>query len=81
MDLNGKWTKAGELNHSRNGHNIIYDGKYLMIIGGGFDCQTEKCSLTDGSVSCTSQKPVLDEYFFYPELFPVPDDFCEASLQ
>ena len=76
MDLGGRWTKAGELNEARNGHNVIYDGEYLMVFGGDYERQTEKCSLTDGLVSCTSQNPVLDEYTTYPELFLVSEDFC-----
>ena len=76
MDLGGQWTKAGELKQARNGHNVIYDGEYLMVFGGDYERQTEKCSLTDGSVSCTSQNPVLDFYTDYPELFLVSDDFC-----
>ena len=77
MDLDGQWTKAGELNQARNGHNVIYDGEYLMVIGGDKHRQTEKCSLVDGSVTCTSQNPVLYSYSDYPELFLVSDDFCK----
>ena len=84
MDLDGQWTRAGELNQPREGHNVIYDGKYLMIIGGegvslgvtGY--QTEKCLIRkNGSVLCTTQNPILDGYTFYPELLLVSDDFCK----
>ena len=76
MDLDGQCTKAGELNQARRGHNVIYDGEYLMVVGGSDELRTEKCSLTDRSVSCTSQNLELDEYTTYPEVFPVAHDFC-----
>ena len=78
MDLDGKWTLAGELNQYNMGQNVIYDGEYLIVIGGGAGTrQTEKCSILDGLVSCTSQAPELENYFRYPELFLVPNDFCK----
>ena len=76
MDLNGQWTKAGELNQARDGHNVMYDGQYLMVVGGGPEGQTEKCTLADGLISCTSQNPLLYLYVDYPEIFLVSDDFC-----
>ena len=77
MDRDGQWTKAGELNQARDSNNVIYDGEYLMVIGGyNQHFSTEKCSLTDGSISCTSQNPVLYDYYVYPELFLISDDFC-----
>ena len=78
MDLDGQWTKAGELNQARHGHNVINEGEYLMVVGGVHHRQTEKCSLVDGSVSCTSQNPVLYDYTCYPELLLVSDDFCKS---
>ena len=45
----------------------------------GADCrETEKCSVVDDSVDCLYQiAPELDDYYFYPELFLVSDDFCK----
>ena len=78
MDLDGRWTLAGNLNQARLAHNAIYDGEYLMIVGGSFERETEKCSVVDGSVDCLYQlAPELDDYYFYPELFLVSDDFCK----
>ena len=77
MDLDGQWTYAGRLNQSRRGHNIIYDGEYLMVIGGAGDRLTEKCLIEDGSFSCTSQRPKLYKYYAYPELFLVSCIFCK----
>lgn len=78
MDLNGQWTQAGELNQARWGHNVIYDGQFLMVVGGHLDnASTEKCSIEDGSISCVSQKPELYNWAHYPELTLVADDFCK----
>ena len=78
MDIEGRWTQAGELKQAREGHNVIYDGTYLIVVGGRDSLQTEKCSIKSGSVICTSQNPELIDYGFYPELFLVPESFCKA---
>ena len=76
MDLTGKWTKGGELQQSRSYHTAIYDGQYMMIIGGDGRRFTEKCSIESLQVSCVSQSPELFRYVF-PEAFLVPEAFCE----
>ena len=84
MDLDGQWTDAGKMNQARYGHNVIYNGFFIMVIGGRSEdnyfrgeVQTERCSIINGSFSCFSQTPELKDYFGYPELFLVPDDFCK----
>ena len=34
MDLDGQWTEAGKMNQARYGHNVIYNGVFIMVIGG-----------------------------------------------
>ena len=77
-----QWTEAGDLAAARRGHNIIYDGNYLLVIGGGGNYMSEKCSIgEDGQVTtCTSQTPQLDFYAWYPELLFVPADYCRQEL-
>ena len=80
LGADGEWTRAGELNTGRHAHKVIYDGEFLIVVGGvaTFDTfKTEKCSIESGLISCVSQNPDLDNYAFYPELFLVPDSFCE----
>ena len=77
MDLNGQWTRAGRLNQARYGHNVIYDGQHIMVVGGNNYRQTEKCLLNSGTVTCTLQNPELPNYQNYPELFLIPDAFCK----
>ena len=82
MDLDGQWTEAGRMNQGRYGHNVIYNGVFLMVFGGSSEdynteLQTERCSVRNGSISCFSQTPDLKNYSFYPELFLVPDNFCK----
>ena len=72
------WSKAGDLNASRWGHNVIYDGRHFLVIGGKDTHMTEKCTLTnDGIMMCVDQNPKLTDYAWYPELFFVVDDFCK----
>ena len=77
MDLDGQWTEAGKMNQARHGHNVIYNGVFIMVIGGRSERETERCSIINGSISCFSQTPELKDYYAYPELFLVPDDFCK----
>ena len=78
------WSKAGDLATARAGHNVIYDGQYLIVVGGfrGGNYEPdfcEKCSITNGRMSCTSQRPLLTDYSLYPELFLVQAGFCKEK--
>ena len=76
------WSKSGDLVNGRRGHNAIYDGSSLIVDGGyaGDDIalKTEKCVISNGHVSCSSQNPELKNYSYYPELFLVPIDYCKT---
>ena len=74
------WSNSGELITERRGHNAIYDGSSLIVIGGWehFTHKTERCEISNGQVICTSQNPELDYYAYYPELFLVPVNFCKT---
>ena len=66
----------------RASHNLIYDGQFLLVIGGKTTddnedaMMSEKCTILNEEVECTSQMPVLTDYINYPELFLVPSDYC-----
>ena len=78
LDNNNRWSRAGNLTAARRGHGAIFVDGFLLVIGGnGNNCQTEKCAIKDGTVSCESQHPNLSGYGFYPELFLVLDYFCQ----
>ena len=72
-----QWTYAGNLVTARRGHNAIYDGQYVIVIGGGGTYESEKCSLSNNQMTCTSQMPELYNYYAYPELHLVPVDYCK----
>lgn len=73
-----KWANVGNLARGRNGHNVIYDGEFLLVIGGDTANKwTEKCSVSNEKVACISQTPELTSYSDYPELFLVKSNFCE----
>ena len=71
-----EWSGAGYLMEARSGHNAIFDGRFLIVVGGDGKKKTEKCSLTNGEFACTSQAPELNEFVDYPELFLIPFGFC-----
>ena len=81
LDANSVWSKVGDLQTGRRGHNAIFDGTYALIVGGyagsNVNVPTEKCSLTSDGMSCTSQNPSLYDYWYYPELFMIPYDYCK----
>ena len=77
LDNNSQWSKAGELREARHAHGAIFDGSHVMVIGGGSEYQTEKCTIQDGNISCVSQQPTLYKYAWYPELHLVSGDFCK----
>ena len=76
-----EWSAAGNLLKGRHGHNAIFDGSDIIVVGGypGNDesVKTEKCTITEGRVSCVQQNPSLVNYSYYPELFLVEDGFCK----
>ena len=76
-----EWSKAGDLISGRYGHNAIFDGSNIIVIGGyagsGVSLKTEKCSIAEDKVTCIEQDPSLVNYSFYPELFLVEEDYCK----
>ena len=78
MTMSGNWSISGQLVTGRYGHNVIFDGEYVLVVGGvGSNKMVEKCLLEDGVVICTQQDPALSDYENYPELFLVPDSYCK----
>ena len=79
MDITGQWTRAGDLRQPRSGHSVIYDGSYLIVVGGNGQYATEKCSINSDSISCISQTPELLGYYNYPEPFLISEPFCGTT--
>ena len=79
-----EWSKAGNLVVGRNGHNAIFDGSHIIVVGGyksgGGSAKTEKCTIAEGKVTCVEQDPELVNYAFYPELFLVEEGYCKEIL-
>lgn len=79
-----EWTEAGNLVAKRSGHNAIFDGEVLIVVGGAgplYDdsIMSEVCSVVNGTeMMCESQEPELDGYGYYPELFSVWPAFCKT---
>ena len=72
-----KWTNSGSLVTGRYGHNAIYDGQYVLVVGGTGTDKTEKCTISNKQVTCSSQSPELNDYFKYPEVFLVSESYCK----
>ena len=75
-----QWSKIGNLVTGRAKHGAIFDGSNFIVIGGGSGrMKTEKCTLFDSTMTCQSQQNELTDYFDYPELFLVEDEFCRNT--
>ena len=77
-----QWSYLGTLVTGREDHGATFDGKYFLVVGGfnpDDDMKTEKCSLSNSTMTCQQQQPDLFRYEAYPELFIVPDDFCKNT--
>ena len=77
----GSWQIAGSLNSVRYGHRAIWtknnnQGAFL-VIGGQGDQPTEQCQLFGSQLACVNQKPLAENFHFWPELFNVPASFCK----
>ena len=72
-----KWSKVGQLNEGRWGHNAIHLNGHFLVVGGWGTYKTEKCEYKNDQMVCQSQSPSLTEYAYTPELMTVADDFCD----
>ena len=76
-----EWSRSGDLLSGRRGHNAIFNGSNIIVVGGyagsGVSLQTEKCTIAEGKVSCVEQDPSLYNYSHYPELFLVEVGYCK----
>jgi len=87
LDANSReWSRVGDLSSGRRAHAAIFDGTYLIVVGGQVDDSddsgaqsqpTERCSIASDEVTCVEQSPSLHGYEIYPELFLVQHDFCK----
>ena len=72
-----QWKTLGELNQARHGHAVIFhQGKFIVVGGEYGSCGTESCLLKDGSVQCKTVGPKLENYFYFPEMMSVSENFC-----
>ena len=71
------WSKVGQLNERRNGHNVIHLNGFFVVVGGYGTKNTEKCEFNNDQMICHPQSPSLTDYYGYPELMTVADDFCD----
>ena len=75
---NKSWSKVGTVLRARAAHNAIQINNSQFLVVGGRDGNTEKCTFSDGTMTCEIQSPHLTDgnYWHYPELFPVSENYC-----
>ena len=74
-----KALKSGNLKQARSRHNVIaIDESTVIVVGGRKTRETEVCTLTGQKFTCVKQSPELTDYAEYPELFIVPQDYCQG---
>ena len=65
------------MNQARHGHAVIvHQGKFIVVGGEHGLHGTESCTLKDDSVQCKTADPELENYFYYPEMMSVTENFC-----
>ena len=69
------WSNVGNLNSARDGHGVILVENTFMVIGGSSTKPNEACQLNNGQFTCESKTSSLNDYYFYPLLFLVSDDY------
>ena len=81
FDTNTKqWKKLGKLNQARHGHSVtIHQGKFIVVGGEYEPYGTESCTLKSDSVQCKIVDPELENYFYYPEMISVSENFCPLN--
>ena len=73
--LKNKWTELGYLRSARDGHGVIQIDNEFIVVGGFSVLPTESCILNEQSIppmTCTTRKPKLSRFAFYPELMLMP---------
>ena len=77
------WSKAGSLKIGRRDHGVIFDGEKFIVVGGynGGAVENEVCTLIGTSMSCEASTNKLNGYWYYPELFLVPENFGKDFSQ
>ena len=81
------WTKLGELKSGRYGHSVTALENSVLVLGGLIEDQakvnspapTEKWIMDAKNLTYSSIEinPKLQNYFFWPLLFPVNYNFCQ----
>ena len=73
------WTKVGQLNRGRSGHNAIHLNGHFIVVGGYYTRKTEKCLYNNNQMVCKLQYPSLNNYARTPELMAVPGNYCISA--
>ena len=74
-ELTRNWSKVGDLEVALCCSSVIYNGEFFMVIGGDAEFSTERCSIQNSTISCTTQEPYLNTYA-WSALFLVEEMFC-----
>ena len=72
------WSNVGQLNSARYGHGAILVGNTVTVVGGEFTKRNEACNLDDEQINCTELSSSLTNYWWYPILHPVDEDYGQC---
>ena len=73
-----QWKNLGKLNEARRGHGVIVQQGQFIVVGGlNGPLGTERCTLVNDSIQCTTVDPELENYNHYPVMMHVSGDFCQ----
>ena len=74
--ISKQWERLGELKQARWAHGVIVHQGEFIVVGGGGEKWTERCTLNDNSIQCNIVNPELENYLDYPHMISVPANFC-----
>ena len=76
LQWNTEYEGFGKLVNGRQGHNAIFNGDHIIVVGGN-TTPTERCKISSTKVTCQIQAPSLTDYYGFPALFLVPSYYCK----
>ena len=72
------WSNVGKMKTTRAYHEVILIGNRFMLIGGDYIKKNEACQLFYHQFNCTEFSSSLQDYFSFPILYLVDDDYRDC---
>ena len=72
------WSKLGQLNSVREGYGVISVEEKFIVVGGHSSQNIEECLLDNGEFSCTEVQTWFINYYIYPILYLVDENYTNC---